>query len=594
MKKKSPIGKSLAEVNPELAKEWHPSKNGSLMPDNITAGTNSKAWWKCPMGDDHEWEASIASRNSGRGCPICLGRKIVLSNCLATLNLELSNEWHPTKNGNLTPYGVGIKSGKKVWWKCPKGDDHEWESTLLNRSNGNNCPICSGQKVVSSNCLLQLNPTLAKQWHKTKNVNLSPDQVGVGYTLKVWWQCTKCKEHIWQSNVDNRHRGGKGCPFCANQRVDETNSLQTLNPVLSSEWDFEKNQGVNPSDIVPGSSKTIWWVCSLNSEHSWKAKVVERNKGRGCPYCANLKVDSTNSLSTTHPSISLEWHQTKNGRVTPNDIVAGSEKRFWWKCPKGDDHEWESMVSNRLRAGCPICSNQKIVNSNSLATKLPKLASEWHPTKNGSISTIQVGTSSNKVYWWKCSRGPDHEWRTTIDKRKAGGGCPFCTLTPQSKQELTITFELTQFFDIDPKGFKTRVEGRIWSIDIYLKELNLGIEFDGRYWHKDKKELDKLKTQKLKEDGFHIMRIREEPLKPITDIDVVSTLPFNPKKVTNEILIHILASFELSKEKILSINSYLMKQKIQNEEELNKYIDNILDEKSKKKKKSNIKAVKPN
>ena len=54
------------------------------------------------------------------------------------------------------------------------------------------------------------------------------------------------------------------------------------------------------------------------------------------------------------------------------------------------------------------------------------------------------------------------------------------------------------FFNIDPKGFKTRVNGKIWSIDIYVPEFNLGIEFDGSYWHKDKRALDKLKTEKLK------------------------------------------------------------------------------------------------
>lgn len=47
------------------------------------------------------------------------------------------------------------------------------------------------------------------------------------------------------------------------------------------------------------------------------------------------------------------------------------------------------------------------------------------------------------------------------------------------------------------------------SIDIYIPELNLGIEFDGRYWHKGKKEMDKLKTEKLEGQGFKIMRVRQ-------------------------------------------------------------------------------------
>ena len=139
------------------------------------------------------------------------------------------------------------------------------------------------------------------------------------------------------------------------------------------------------------------------------------------------------------------------------------------------------------------------------------------------------------------------------------------------------------FFNINPKGFKTRVSGKLWSIDIYIEELNLAIEFDGSYWHKGKRELDKLKTKKLSDTGLTIMRIREEPLKPITEIDIVSNLPFNPKEISNKIFKFILNSYSLTNEKIEDINSYLKKSSIQNEHKLDKYVDDILMEKSNKK-----------
>ena len=86
----------------------------------------------------------------------------VKSNCLATLNPTLANEWHPTKNGELTPNKVTPSSGKKVWWKCPKGNDHEWQAIIANRNKGIGCPICSNQKVARSNCLGTVNPELSK------------------------------------------------------------------------------------------------------------------------------------------------------------------------------------------------------------------------------------------------------------------------------------------------------------------------------------------------------------------------------------------------------------------------------------------------
>ncbi len=59
--------KSLAIVNPELAKEWHPTKNGILSPEHFRIHSNHKIWWQCEKG--HEWEAVINSRKNGVGCP---------------------------------------------------------------------------------------------------------------------------------------------------------------------------------------------------------------------------------------------------------------------------------------------------------------------------------------------------------------------------------------------------------------------------------------------------------------------------------------------------------------------------------------------
>ena len=63
----------LVTHKPYLAKEWNYEKNGDLKPENFTIGSSKKVWWKC--SNDHEWEATIAHRSNGRGCPYCSGRK---------------------------------------------------------------------------------------------------------------------------------------------------------------------------------------------------------------------------------------------------------------------------------------------------------------------------------------------------------------------------------------------------------------------------------------------------------------------------------------------------------------------------------------
>ncbi|MDP6049225.1 MAG: zinc-ribbon domain-containing protein [Candidatus Bathyarchaeota archaeon] len=58
-------------LHPGLAKEWHPTRNGNLTPEQVTPRNNRKVWWRCSRG--HEWDAKIQSRTRGTGCPTDTG-----------------------------------------------------------------------------------------------------------------------------------------------------------------------------------------------------------------------------------------------------------------------------------------------------------------------------------------------------------------------------------------------------------------------------------------------------------------------------------------------------------------------------------------
>jgi len=142
---------SLAAMYPEIAAEWHPTKNGMLTPDKVNKASGHKVWWLGKCG--HEWQMSISdrtlifTRKNGRtktqyGCPYCSGKRILEGfNDLASQYPEIANEWHPTKNYPLTPNQVSKGSSHKVWWlgKC----GHEWEQVIGSRTgNKQGCPIC--------------------------------------------------------------------------------------------------------------------------------------------------------------------------------------------------------------------------------------------------------------------------------------------------------------------------------------------------------------------------------------------------------------------------------------------------------------------
>ena len=273
-------------TNKTLAKEWNYEKNGLLNPQYIPQNSGHKVWWKCEKG--HEWQAVIASRNQGLGCPYCSNKKVLAGyNDLLTLNPQVASEWHPTKNGELQPQDFIIGSGKKVWWKC-EICGYEWETSISNRtkSNGTGCPCCANKIiVVGKNDLATSYPLLAKQWDSLKNGTLTPFMVSSGSSQPIWWKCEN--GHEWQATVTAR-RKGSGCPYCAGKKVLKGyTDLQTVNPALAKEWNYEKNNGLTPADVMPNSTKKVWWKCTYG--HEWEATISNRNKGRGCPICYRIK-----------------------------------------------------------------------------------------------------------------------------------------------------------------------------------------------------------------------------------------------------------------------------------------------------------------
>src|ERR1039458_2277030 len=100
-------------------------------------------------------------------------------------------------------------------------------------------------------------------------------------------------------------------------------------------------------------------------------------------------------LSQSHPLLAAQWHPTKNGNVSPDEVWANYSKKFWWRCEKG--HEWEARIRNRAIEGngCSCCSGLAASPENSLAALYPEVAKEWHPTKNGKRTPSGVVATSS-------------------------------------------------------------------------------------------------------------------------------------------------------------------------------------------------------
>ena len=163
-----------------------------------------------------------------------------------------------------------------------------------------------------------------------------------------------------------------------------------------------------------------------------------------------------NFISQTYPQIASQWHPSLNGELTPDKIKAGSSKKVWWQCENG--HAWQAIVYHRTKnhSNCPYCSGRyAIKGENDLQTLMPRIAKEWHPTKNRCLLPTDVKPGSNKKIWWRCKEG--HEWQAAIvDRtRKNGSGCPYCSgnLNIKGKTDLQTLFpEIAKEFDTNKNG----------------------------------------------------------------------------------------------------------------------------------------------
>ncbi|PYJ58082.1 MAG: hypothetical protein DME24_17685 [Verrucomicrobia bacterium] len=501
--------RSTVNDDQRLLKEWHPVRNADIDPSATARQSNRSCWWRCSKG--HEWVAIVANRAKGQGCPYCTGKRADALNSLLALNPKLATEWHPTKNGRLHPDQVRPGSGKRVWWLCPKG--HIYAAQVYTRNKGSNCPACAGKIVTPENCLLKVNPLLAKDWHPTKNGRLRPRNVTANSHRKVWWVCGR--RHEWAAVVASRNRG-HGCPDCNSSTSKlELRVFAELNWIFHDALLRHKVQGIECDVFLPSIATAL--ECDGEFWHRDKKKADRRKntllrkhgvdliriRERGLQPISELDVivdrresefqivkrvlgnaailgksqpnqvaiiseyieagrlqNETEyrnlldrlpgpmpgqSLLVLFPALAAEWHSSKNWNLSPQHVSAFSNLKVWWQCAKRKHHEWLATVAKRSNGrGCPFCAGTRPSPENNLAQFNNFLASEWHPIKNGQKLPSDVTPSSHAKVWWQCTKG--HEWQAAVNLRNKGNGCPFCSNKRVNKENClaTVNTDLAQ------------------------------------------------------------------------------------------------------------------------------------------------------
>jgi len=359
------------------------NKNFKLISEEYN-GARINLKWRClePKCDEI-FEMSWDVIYRGCGCPYCAGVKVSKSNCLATKNPELAKQWHPIKNGDLTPYDVTCGCNNKVWWLCE--NNHEWKGIINSRSKYIECPYCNHKRPSKEYNLLIVNPELCKEWDYNKNKK-KPEDFLPNSDNKTWWQCSNNPKHIWEAPISRRNGGQKSnCPYCTGKLPSEDYNLLIINSKLCEEWDYKKNKKY-PEDYCPNANKKAWWICK-ECGFNWQADISNRNcSGNGCPKCAESKGEKQLDIILSKYNIPHDSQYSFDDLLgIGNGLLKFDVSVFWDECKNklrllieydGKQHfEWiKGMMTKRAFETLQIhdkLKDQYCKNNNIILLRIP-------------------------------------------------------------------------------------------------------------------------------------------------------------------------------------------------------------------------------
>lgn len=413
--------------------------------------------------------------------------------------------------------------------------DNQWLPCLC-RKSGKTATV--GTKKGTGENLLKNSDLDVKDWFdREKNGEELWNTAKKGSRKVVWWVCPE--GHSFEERIDHVVKNYSRCPQCyifaeqerARREAAFEAKYSSLTiaevPELAEAWDEPE---LDPWTVpVLGDRRRYHFRCPEgHKRHDWPEMFLKRQ----CPACRsnetrkkNLAKAKADPFSTRlKPEIASQWHPTKNDGLSMATISPNSKREVWWLDPVCK-HEFKDTVRDRDkydRYRCPECDT--ILDS--LAYHYPEIAEEWSDKNRLSPWQIRPTTALlPETPWWECPNDPAHSWRAMPSSRVNGSTCPQCQTVGKSAVEQRYAQAAKSLWGNAASGTRVKsnafVRRASWSVDVLVglpDGRTLGIEYDGSYWHKDKTELDTVKSHDLLRHGLVLCRIREHPL-PVLGID---------------------------------------------------------------------------
>ena len=285
------------------------------------------------------------------------------------------------------------------------------------------------------------------------------------------------------------------------------------------------------------------------------------------------------TLLINNNEIMKYWDFAKNEKdgINPSKLGRNSHTKAFWVCSNCGCSFERTISKVKETVLCKDCSIKKGVTKRiktytekygSLLEMYPEIIREWDYEKNSGLDPNEITSHSSQKVWWFCPNG--HSYKSSISHKVVGRGCPKCSKEKSiSFPEKAIVYYLNKVDDEIIESYQPEfLNGK--EIDIFIKNKNIGIEFDGANWHKDtSRDLEKNKL--CFDNKITLYRIRENkcPILNDTSKDIYIEMNDNYKSLEEVIsnLIKkiykkdVIVNIDQDRMEILKLVSYTIKQK---------------------------------
>ncbi len=187
----------------------------------------------------------------------------------------------------IGPEDVAYRSGKKYWFKCPRGLHNSTYRCVANLTvNENSVLICKQCNSFGQYLLDTFGEFGVRQYWSIQNTT-DPFDISVGdSTTTIWIKCQN-DEHPDYSTIPNVFAiMGCRCPVCVNKKIiPGVNDIATTRPDLASYFLYEEDT----HKYAACSGKFVWMRCPICRSVQFKQISHVYVRGFSCDRCSRGK-----------------------------------------------------------------------------------------------------------------------------------------------------------------------------------------------------------------------------------------------------------------------------------------------------------------